>query len=202
MLSIGILLFGLGAWRLQVYLAKKDNFYSVDQMLAHHGIGVPMDKHFGIMWSDPFFLTPLLAVLGWMDDRGWSWGWDGLVFVSAFVLSAVMHYQYLQDDTENAFMHDKRLTPAACVHFLFMWMTFTFLGHTYTRVPHENAVLLVVTSLVLFIHVVLGTHLIVKIKSPTWFPKKPPADTITLVVWAGAALLLSGLTLYNISFVR
>ena len=202
MFSLFVLAVGLGAWWLQVMLTKKDHFFDDVEMIKHHGVGLPMKHHYTIMYSDPFVLTPLLALIGWTDNRNWSWRWDGLIALLAFALSAGMHFQYLTDKIENAWKHDGRLTEAAIVHFFFMWMAFYLLGHSYLRVPHENPTLLFVTSLALLTHVVVGTHIVVKLNQPNWFtPNQPLADTPTVVVWVGSAVLLAGLTWFNLHFV-
>ncbi len=198
-----VLVFGLGAWLLQIRLTKRDHFFDVKEMLRYHGVGLPMKWHFAIMWGDPFLLTPLCAVLIWFSKRGWSSTWDGLISLVAFALSGVVHYQYLQDKIENSHMHNGRFTPATPVHFVYMWVILTVVGHSYLREPHENAASLIATSVILLVHVVLGTHLIVKLRKPEWFTLgQRVADTNTLVVWVGAAAALAGLTAFNLIFVR
>ena len=53
---------GIAAWLLQIKLTWADNFFTQRQMVEHHGQGLPMLWHFGIMWGDPLFITPFAAV--------------------------------------------------------------------------------------------------------------------------------------------
>jgi hypothetical protein len=201
--ALVVLLFGEAAWQLQVWLTKRDRWFSVEQMLQHHSHGLPMKWHFAIMWSDPFAITPLLAFLVWLNKKGWDWTWDGGIVIVACAASVVMHWQYLYDKIQNSHVHDGRLTWAMPVHFFYMWVAFSIIGHTYVREVHENPMPLIILSSVLFVHTVLGTHLIVKLLRPVWFtPNQPPADTATIVVWIGAAAALSLFSWLNLNFVR
>ena len=114
-----------------------------------------------------------------------------------------MHYQYLQDKIENSHMHDGKLTPATYVHFFYGWGSYTIVGLFFLCTRGIPPVFVAGAAVLLWVHVVLATHLIVKLWLPKWFtPNQPPADTITLAVWAGAAVILAGFAWYNIRFMR
>lgn len=189
-------------WLEQIRLTVKDNFFWVEQMQAYHcKTGLPMVKHPGLMWSDPFLLTPLVGVLVYYGGQ-WSWRWDLGICCASMIFSVIMHKDYLQDNIPNSHMHDGRLTPAAKFHFLFMWAVFTIVGHTYLRVHFDDPTLPIVMSVVLLVHVVLGTHIIHKWRKPEWFtPDQPLADARTRAVWRNAAVLLALATALNLFFV-
>lgn len=191
-----VFLVGILLILIQVGLTFSDHFLFADDMVRYHGKGLPMIWHFGIMWGDIFIALLCGVVVASYGDQ-WSWRQILYVGLTALVLSAVMHYQYLQDNIPNSHMHDHRLTPAAYVHFAFMWMAFTVFGLFYLCTVNVPAWAIITTSALLWIHVVLGTHLIVKLWSPAWFPPQPPADTITLVVWTGAAAVLAGFSWWS-----
>jgi hypothetical protein len=202
MLAGIVFVFGIAAWLVQIWLTKRDRWFSVEQMLKHHTHGLPMKWHFGIMWGDPFFLTPLATVLVWSWQVSDSL-WEKLFLAAvALGLSGGMHVQYLKDRIENSHMHDGRFTPATTVHFVYMWVFIYIVLHTYLVESHENAALLIATSAVLFVHVVLGTHLIVKLLKPKWFtPGQPTADPTTLAVWMGTAAGLTALSWINLTYI-
>lgn len=198
-----VLFVGIAAWLLQIRLTWVDNFFTPKQMLEYHGKGLPMLWHFGIMWGDPIFITPLVAIV--VGVYGWQWTWKQVLTVAAasLVLNLVMHFQYLQDKIQNSHMHDGKLTPATYVHFFYGWGGFTIIGLFFLCTVGVPRVAVMSAAALLWVHMVLGTHLFVKLLSPEWFtPNQPPADTITLAVWAGAAAILSGFSWYNIRFMH
>ena len=123
--------------------------------------------------------------------------------VVSFGLNAILHYQYLQDKIQNSHMHDGWFTPATVVHFFYGWGALTIVGLFFGYSEGVAPPLVTCAAILLWAHVVLGTHLLVKVKSPAWFtPDQPIADGVTLGVWALAALALAGLAWFNIRFVH
>ncbi len=191
--GILISLVGISLIFLQAALAYEDHFFTPQDMMLHHGKGLPMVWHFGIMWGD-------IVIALWcgivVANYGYQWSGREILYVglAALVLSAVMHYQYLQDHIPNSHMHHGRLTAPAYVHFWFMLAALTIIGLFFLCTTDLPVWIVVGSSVLLWIHVVLGTHLVVKLWSPAWFSPQPPADVITLVVWAGAGFGLTALS--------
>ena len=178
---------------LQAVLSAYDRFLTVPQMQRHHcPQGIPFLWHFGICWGDTFIIVPLCAAMA--EYYGSQWHVKDVAYVGAvaFVLSGVMHWQYLACPTQHSHMDDKRITPAAYVHFVFMWVALTIIGLFFLYTTGVPAGRVISAAYLLWAHVVIGTHLFLKLWPPSWFPE-PPIDSITLLVWVGAAFGLGGL---------
>src|SRR5579872_7319858 len=97
--------FGILSVLLQCILAQQDHFLLPQDMLRHHGVGLPLIWHLGIIVGDLLIVTPLCTLLiAWYGGQ-WSLRQLAVVATAALILSGVMHYQYLHDPTQNADVH-------------------------------------------------------------------------------------------------
>ncbi len=189
-MTVIVLAAGLSLIGLQVLLASATGWLTPDQMFSTHRVqGVPFMYHFGALWGDTV-LTVLLAYLVNQYGKQWSGLAIAAAIVVALVVGAGMHWQYAHDTLPGAHGGGGTLSLAGWLHAAYMVMALAILALFYfASRPHLRFVVAVSTALLA--HVVLGTHTILKVWAPAWFPPMPVVDSPTLTVWLGAAALLA-----------
>lgn len=175
---------------LMVYLAYIDNWLTVRQMKdAGDEQGLPLIWHLGI-WSQALIVTPLLGFIVERYGAQWSLGYRMLALLAVSPLSIAMCLTYVHDEIPGAFGGKGRVTPATAVLCAYMTVALAilFLFFFATRgVESKHAIPIM---WLLMIHVVVGTHTVLKIWAPTWFPSMPAVDQPTALVWGGSAFML------------
>lgn len=183
-LSFWVIAEGFAAWL--------DQWLTYGQMRAQ-GIeqGIFFLGHPG-MWMDFFVLNPLLATMVARCANQWTWRQVVFIILLALFLSAGMHYQYAQDPFPTAFGHHG-LPATGWMHFVYMTVAFTIIALFYTCTRHSPRAFVVIASVVLLVHVIIGVYVPLKIWTPIWFPQRGVLNALTLVPIGMSALLISGL---------
>jgi hypothetical protein len=139
------------------------------------------------MWGDSFIISPLLGVIvAWYDTR---WSFSQIIFALSvgITMSGVMHILYLHSDTPQAHIRNGRLTPAGWGHAWYMAFALSIFVLFYFFTPQPNPVFLYTTSLLILFHVMLGTHVVLAIIAPRWYPDQPLKDIATWLTLGGSA---------------
>ena len=162
---------------LQAFLAYQDHFLTVAQM-RERGIsqGLPFIWHFG-MWGDFLIISPLAAyVIGLHSDR-WRLSRILISLVVGFILAAIFSWLYTLSDMPEAHIQNHHLTAAGNAHLVYTAIALTVFIQFLFFSGDVSAPLLRVVSVLLFMHVFLGTHMalgIAKLKYPLdWYPAQP-----------------------------
>jgi hypothetical protein len=162
---------------LQAFFAYHDHFFTVAQM-RERGIdqGLPFVWHFG-MWGDCFIVSPLAAyVIGQYSDR---WRLRGILISLAFgfMLALIFSWLYTLSDVPEAHVQNHHLTAAGKVHLFYMAIALAVFIQFFLFSGNVSVSFLRIASVLLFIHVFLGTHMalgIIKLKFMlNWYPAQP-----------------------------
>jgi hypothetical protein len=187
-----LILEGLVAF--QVLLTYRDSFFTVSEM-QQKGIdrGLPLVWNFG-MWGDLFIVSPLAAIIIASYWKCWRPGQIQISTVLGILATITMVSIYSFSNTPEAHMYDRRLTPAGYVHLVYTTLAVTvfFLLFFHTRRP--SAAILISSSILLWLHAFIGTHMTLGILSCIvelpWYPDQPLKDPIQ---WTILAFLAVGL---------
>lgn len=182
-----VLLVGFALIAAQAWLASRDGWLTLKQMLKHHSAGLPFEAHIG-MWED-IPLTILLADIVDIYGSNWTHGDILRAFLIAGIISAFLHYTYTRSSFPEAHVRNHRLTTTGWFHAVYMAGALTILTLFYfpSHVHYEGAsdrFLMTFTSVFLCFHVFCATHIPLSLFDLSWFPEKPlknPMTWITLV---------------------
>jgi hypothetical protein len=162
---------------LQAFFAYQNHFLTVVQM-QERGIsqGLPFIWHFG-MWGDFLIISPLAAyVIGLYAPR-WKLSRILISLVVGSVLAATFSWLYTLSDIPEAHIQNHHLTTAGHAHLVYMAIALTVFIQFLFFSGDVSAPLLRVVSVLLFMHVFLGTHMalgIAKLEYPLdWYPAQP-----------------------------
>jgi len=180
---------------LQAFLAYEDRFFTVAQM-HQRGIkaGLPFIWHFG-MWGDFVLISVVAAyVIGRYFDR---WRMRSMIVSLAvgFVVAGLLSWFYTLSSMPEAHIQNSALTSAGWVHLVYMAVAIAVFTHFFFFSKGISSRLLRVVSVLLFIHVFVGTHMalgILKLFSPLdWYPQQPLGSAFGLVtlVMVGSGLV-------------
>ncbi len=151
---------------LQWWMAYIDHTDRLWRMRRYHSHGSLSFWGHGGMWGDIFLISPLLAV--WMSAFSPIW-FDRvqavntvLVMGLGLILSVLAHVWYVWNSEHTTSVHAsrRRLTTAGMVHLFYMGLGFAGIIKFYFLTGHSliSFGLAIVSSIVIGIHVPLGTH--------------------------------------------
>jgi len=152
--------------------------------------GLPFLGHGG-MWGDLFIISPLLGVIVFWYGVTWSAEEIALAALIGLSVSALLHMWYMRSDTPGAHGH-KNLSPAGWGHLLYMGFALAIFGLFYFFTPSVDPVFLYTTTGLIVFHLVLGSHLILGVIAPTWYPDKPFQNKATWVILGACTTILFG----------
>jgi hypothetical protein len=161
----------------QAWIAWQDHFLTVSQMdqIGVHK-GLPFIWHFA-MWGDLLMVSGLAAyVVGRL-----SFDWDGrrvlVSFALGFAVATVLSWLYTFSGMSEAHVQNHRLTVVGVIHLFYMAIALATFVQFFFFSSTVSALLQRITSLFLFIHVFVGTHMalgILNLISPlNWYPAQP-----------------------------
>lgn len=173
----------------QAIFAYRDHILTVSQM-RQRGIeeGLPFVWHFA-MWSDLLIISPLAGYLVAQCFRQWSPRQVLASLAIGFIVSGILHWFYTLSTMPQAHVQNHALTPAGYVHFVYMGLTLAVFAQFLFFMSDVPTILLRVTSVLLFIHVFIGTHMVLGILSKVvrldWYPARP---LLSIEGWVMVAL--------------
>jgi hypothetical protein len=185
----------------QALLAYKDQFLTVTQMHSR-GVehGLPFVWHFA-MWSDLLLITPLAAYIISRYQKQWRICWLIGSVVIGFSVSAGLHYLYTFSAIPEAHIQNHELTPAGFVHFVYMAITFAVFFLFFVT-PNPTHKMLAVVSVLLLLHIFVGTHMLLGILSryipQDWYSGDPLKSIAGWATIASAAVGLLWRNIYEI----
>lgn len=184
--GILVLLMGLLAVVGQVYFAYEDKFLTVAQMQARgFGFvkGLPLVAHAGI-WGDLIILTPLLAVIVGLYADHWSMSNIVTTAVIGVIVTIGMGFVWVkaaEHGLPEAHTHDGRITVAGFIHAVYMAAAIAVIGlfFFYSDISQKAAT---VVAVILAVHVIYGTHIVLGLIAPSWYPDRPHKQVLTWVI--------------------
>ena len=191
-IAIFVALEGLVA--MQALLAHRDGFVTVAQMQQKGTVhGLPLVWHFGI-WGDVFVISPLVAVIGAKYGQQWTMRQILTAALVSLLTTMCMGWIYTFSNTPEAHMQNHEVTGAGLVHLLYMAAAMTVLFLLYFCTAEPSKSFLKITSLLLIVHLLFGTHLILGVidyfAELSWYPDKPLKSPIG---WTTLSVLAVGL---------
>jgi cation transport ATPase len=142
------------------------------------------------MWGDLLIITPLLYAVIHDYSNSWSVTHILAASVAGVTGSYFMHKTYKAAKHPEAHVMDKQLTVAGYLHMVYMAVALAIIILFYIFSNNVGLELLWSSTALLILHVIIGTHIPLKVISPWWFYKTPILDMETLHVVAGSAALL------------
>jgi len=171
-------------------LAYHAGMFSPRQMRCR-GIpkGLPFIMHGGAAWGDPLIVSPVLAFIA--ATYGHQWAFKGILIVGAiaFVLDHIIHKAWSADDKFADSLTNRRgLTRAGRFHWIYQGIGFWIIGLFYFATLHIEQTHLIVISVLLGIHVVLGMNKQLDVIKPRWWIRRLTDDIpgwiVIGVTWA------------------
>ncbi|HUD04007.1 MAG TPA: hypothetical protein VMR73_00755 [Candidatus Paceibacterota bacterium] len=181
--SIAEMLVLLGAW-----CAYRDDFFRPRQMkLRGTPYGLPYIAHGG-MWGD-IVVSLILGYVMALGASQWSIR-EVLVFaVLGICFGVFLHRVYAGAKMPSAHAHNGKLTHAGRIHLLYMSSAFAILGLFYFETSHIPHVPLIIISVFLAIHIVLGNNTVLRIIKPSWWYTETVQERIPGWIFVGAVWL-------------
>ena len=174
---------------LQAFFAYQDHFFTVAQMRERGiGQGLPFVWHFG-MWGDLLIISPLAAyVIGRYFDRR-RWRQILISLIIGLILAVIFSFLYTLSDLPEAHIQNHQLTAAGKIHLVYMAIALAVFTQFLFFSGDVSVSLLRIVSVLLFVHVFLGTHMalgILKLNYPLdWYPAQPLKSGFGwITVWA------------------
>jgi len=192
-LSHGLIMLGFGLLMVlfQVVCADGDNFLTVRQMQLTRGLkkGLPLMWHAGI-WGDFVILTPLLTYI--VARYGDQWLMPDIILASAIGVAILLPLGWTwivsaKNGTPEAHTHDGKMTAAGFFHAIYFIAAIAIILLTYFHTVISQTAASTI-AIFLGIHVVYGTHIVLGLMAPPWYPDRPHKNPVTwiiiLVCWA------------------
>jgi hypothetical protein len=182
----------------QALLASHDHFLTVTQMQQQRGIaqGLPFIWHFA-MWGDLLIVSGLVAYVIGLYSLDWHARRVLASLAIGFAAAGILHWSYTLSEIPEAHVQNHHLTIVGIVHFFYMAITLGVFTQFFTSAASTR--ILRVVSLLLFFHVILGTHMalgILKTITPLdWYPSHPLKSAPG---WATVAAVAIGLIWRNV----
>ena len=178
----------------QFFLAYRDDFLSVTQMRSRGtNQGLPLVWHFAI-WSDLVLISPLAGYLVHRYREVWRLHWIVTAFVMSLCVAILLHYLYTRTSMPEAHTRDHELTAAGYVHLVYMTIAFCVFLQFLLFTPNVSHGILAAVSVLLLLHVFVGTHMVLGIFNlyfpQDWYPGQPLKSFIG---WLMLACLAAGL---------
>lgn len=183
---------------IQAFLAYEDRFLTVSQM-RQRGIdqGLPFAWHFA-MWSDLVIISPLAAYLIGQYHRRWSLPSMLASLAIGLVSSGFLHWLYSHSGMPEAHVQNHALTAAGMVHAIYMCIAFSVFLQFFLFTQDVAPRVLGVVSVLLLIHVFIGTHMVLGILNiafpQDWYPGQPLRS---ILGWATIVALAAGVLWRN-----
>jgi len=183
---------------LQAWLAYRDHFLTVSQMQGRGvNLGLPFAWHFG-MWGDLFIISPLAAYVMGRFSSTWRLRWILLSLALGIAAAIAMSWSYTLPDIQEAHVQSHRLTPAGAVHLVYMALALAVFTQFLFFTENVSSRLLRVASVLLVVHVFLGTHMalgLLQFVIPLdWYPAQPLKS---IIGWSIIAAVAGGLIWRN-----
>ncbi len=161
----------------QALLAYRDHFFTVAQMQERGvGQGLPFVWHFA-MWGDFLVISPLAAYVIWRTLSHWRRRWIWVSLAIGFVSAVIMSLLYTLSSMPEAHVQNHHLTNAGIVHAVYMAIAISVFVQFLCFTDNVSLRLLRIVSVLLFVHVFIGTHMalgILKLNYPLdWYPAQP-----------------------------
>ncbi len=182
-IGILILLFGLLMATGQAIFAYQDSFLTVSQMKGRgFNKGLPLVAHAGI-WGDLFVLTPLLAVIVASYSDRWSFSAitiSVIIGIASTVIMGLIWVNGAKHGLPEAHTHEGKMTVAGYIHGIFMAAAIAgiILFFFYSGISRKDAI---IVSIILAFHFIYGTHIVLGLFHPSWYPDRPHKQVTT---WA------------------
>ena len=182
-------IFGLVMVGAQVLCANNDSFLTVQQMQARgFKNGLPLMWHAGI-WGDFVILTPLLAYI--VARYADQWYRADIIISLAIGIVAIIGFGFMwingaKHGLPEAHTHGGHMTGAGFFHAIYFVVAIAviLLVFFHTEISQKAAS---VIAVILGIHVVYGTHIMLGLIAPPWYPDRPQSNPVTwaivLVSW-------------------
>jgi hypothetical protein len=180
---------------LQAWLAYQDHFLTVLQMQGRGvNLGLPFVWHFG-MWGDVFIVSPLTAYVTGRFSKSWRLRWILLSLAIGLAAAVAMSWSYTLPDVQEAHVQHHSLTPAGWVHLVYMALALAILIQFFFFTENIPSRLLRRGSVLLVVHVILGTHMALGalhlVIPLDWYPGEPLKS---IIGWSIIAAVAGGLT--------
>jgi hypothetical protein len=161
-----------------------------------HGVlkGLPFLAHTG-MWSDVTLFAALMATIVTLYAPQWKiWQW-GVALLVGIAVSATMHWGlYVHGSIPEAHVRDGMLTSAGVIHVFYMAIGFAVVILFYTCTTNLTPIIVSWVSVLLGVHVIIGTLVPLKIWAklahPVWYPEQLIFDIVTLCTIFGTAVII------------
>ncbi len=181
-------------------LAIEDKFYTPTQMRRQGlSVGLPFIAN-GAMWGDCFVISPLIGILTAL--YGNQWGLQEIIIAGTWgtVVSLALNLGvYRLTPIPEAHARNKRLTRVGWLHTAYMAIALTVILAFYFATQDPAPAIVVLTSFLLFLHVLAGTHIVPYLVRAPWYPGNPLRDPKSWLAVLGTASLLIWRTLVLIS---
>lgn len=175
-------------------LAYRDHFLTVAQLRAAQAPqGLPFLWHFG-MWGDFFIVSPLAAYLAGRYAGLWRIRSCLLSVAIGLAAAALFSWLYTFSPTPEAHVRDHHLTAAGIVHLFYMAAAISVFVQFFLFTPGIARGLLGTVSILVLLHVFLGTHMALGLLGAAvrldWYPGQPLKS---VAGWLTIAVLAAGL---------
>jgi hypothetical protein len=161
----------------QGFLAYGDRFLTVSQMHERGiGHGLPFLWHLA-MWSDLVIISPLAAYLVGQYRGKWSLRSTLACLTIALVSAGSLHWLYSLSPMPEAHVRNRALTGPGMVHAIYMFITFAIFLQFLLFTHGVSRRILGLVSVLLLIHVFIGTHMVLGIVTmmfpQDWYSAEP-----------------------------
>ncbi len=175
---------GLLAVAGQVFFANRDSFLTASQMQARgFPKGLPLLYHAGI-WGDLVIFTPLLAIIVSLYSDRWSAD-DIFTSVGIGVVSlCVMGFIWVkaaEHGLPEAHTYGGSMTTAGLIHGMYFAaaVAIIVLFFFHSGITQKAAV---IVAVILAVHLIYGTHIVLGLFAPSWYPDRPHKQILTWVI--------------------
>lgn len=144
----------------QGWLANWDGRFSPRQFRKYGIKGMPWCMHGGVAWGDPFLVTPIVAIALYLYRHQWSIEEHWLQVTIVWAVNIYLHYQWSRGKVYDSIACRGRISATGVLHFVYMGTTLTVITFLYLDTVGINPTLLVVFSILLTIHLALGSHVV------------------------------------------
>jgi hypothetical protein len=162
---------------IQALLAWKDHIFTLSQM-RQAGInqGLPFVWHFA-MWGDLIIISGLAAYIIGRYSFTWSGRKVLVSLILGFAITTILSWTYTLSDMFETHVQNHHLTNVGIIHFFYMAFTLAVFIQFFMFTKRISIRLMRTTSLLLIIHVFIGTQMLLGIINAItpldWYPAKP-----------------------------
>jgi len=192
--AVAAFMFLEGLVAFQAFSAYEDHFLTVAQSGRGISQGLPFIWHFA-MWSDFFVISSVAAYVIGCTFSHWRWRWIWVSLAIGIVSALIMNLLYTLSNMPEGHVQNHRLTNAGIAHLIYMIIATAVFVQFLCFTSNVSQRLLRIVSVLLFVHVFIGTHMvlgIIKLYHPLdWYPVQPlesyPGWITVAVVGVGLA---------------